>query len=216
MSKFNGYARKVDQIAKKAFAEYRAAENALKEAKQKASEYPHRGGMVNAEYAAKSARAQADYIEAKEAFSQAKKAFESHKSEIAAIRKELAAELNDYYAADPATLDSNTLELMKTGILKPHEYTKLMNEAQAAGNYTMQRMIAKYASEAAEAEGKRSGENSETARELRAISYTATQNAGGDHLRAFDVLADVYDRAVNNPGMIDHWDELTAETTENF
>ena len=119
--------------------------------------------MVDAQYAAKSARAQADFLEAKEAYRKAKGVLESHKSEIAALRKELVAELDDHYAADPAALDSNTLELLKSGVLKANEYAKLMDKAQAAGNHTMARMIGKYAADAAEEGGNKYGQNSEQA-----------------------------------------------------
>ena len=216
MSKFNSYARKVDEIAKAAFEDYRKAEQAYKKAEEQARKYPQRHGMVDAQYAAKSARAQADFLEAKEAMKAAKTAFEGHKSEIAALRKELVSELDDHYAADPAALDSATLELLKSGVLKANEYGKLMDKAQSDGNYTMARMIAKYAGDAAEQRGSKYGQNDEQARTLRAISYTAGQNNGSNTLQAFDLLSDVYSRSVNNPAMIDAWGELTADAVENM
>ena len=216
MSKFNSYAKKLDEQARAAFKAYRDAEAAYKKAEQKAREYPQRHGMVDAQYAAKSARAQADFLEAKEAYRKAKGVLESHKSEIAALRKELVAELDDHYAADPAALDSNTLELLKSGVLKANEYAKLMDKAQSDGNYTMARMIAKYAGDAAAERGNKYGQNDEQARVLRGISYTANQNNGNETLQAFDLMGDVYNRAVNNPGMIDHWGELTSNALENM
>ena len=215
MGNYNKYATKVNEIAKASFAEYRKAEAAYKQAAEKYQQFPERAsGMVGAQYAANRARAEADYLEAKAAFDQAKRAMETHVSEIAALRKDLAAELADHYAADPAALDSGTLELLKSGILKTNEYVKLMNEAQAAGNYTMARLIAKYASDAAADVMKRYGENDQRARELRAIGYMADNNNGENVLAAFDVMADVYKRAASNPGMIDHWSELTAEVSQ--
>jgi hypothetical protein len=216
MSKFNSYARKVNDIATAAFEEYRKTEQAYKKAEEQAKKYPQRMGLVDAQYAAKSARAQADFLEAKEEYRKAKATLESHKSEIAALRKKLAAELDDHYAADPAALDSNTLELMKSGVLKANEYAKLLEKAQSDGNYTMARMIAKYAGDAAKQRGSEYGQNDEQARTLRAISYTANQNNGNDTLQAFDLMADVYSRATNNPGMIDHWGELTGNALENM
>ena len=216
MSKFNSYARKVNDIATAAFEEYRKTEQAYKKAEEQARQYPQRHGMVDAQYAAKSARAQADFLEAKEAYRKAKSVLESHKSEIAALRKELVAELDDHYAADPAALDGNTLELLKSGVLKANEYGKLMEKAQSDGNYTMVRMIAKYAGDAAAERGKHYGDNDQTARELRAISYTANQNNGNETLQAFDLMSEVYTRSANNPAMIDHWAEFTADTVENF
>ena len=216
MGKFNSYGKKVNEIAAAAFEEYRKAEKAYKAAEEQQSKYPQRHGMVDAQYAAKAARAQADFLEAKEAFKTAKDALQSHKSEIAALRKELAAELEDAYSVDPAKLDTATLELLKSGILTANEYAKLMREAQAAGNPTMVRMIGKYAEDAATARGEKYGQNDEQARTLRAISYTAGQNNGSNTLQAFDLMSDVYNRAVNNPGMIDHWGELTSNALENM
>lgn len=214
MGKFNSYGKKVNEIAAAAFEAYRKAEKAYKAAEEQARQYPQRYGMVDAQYAAKSARAQVDYLEAKEAFKAAQRALQSHNSEIAALRKELAAELDDHYAADPAALDGNTLELLKSGVLKANEYAKLLDKAQSDGNYTMARMIAKYAGDAAADVGKRYGDNSEQARTLRAISYTADQNNGNDVLGAFDVMAEAFSRTSNNPAMMDAWGELTDAAAE--
>ena len=216
MGKFNSYGKKINEIAAAAFEDYRKAEAAYKKAEEQRNKYPQRMGMVDAEYAAKSARAQADFLEAKEAFTKAKNGLQSHNAEIAALRKQLVAELDDHYAADPAKLDGGTLELLKSGILKPNEYAKLMNEASASGNHTMARMIAKYAENAAADVGKRYGENSEQARELRAIGYAANRNNGSDTLGAFDVMAEVYSRTSNNPAMMSAWGELTDAAAESL
>ena len=216
MGRFSSYSKRVNEIAAAAFEEYRKAEKAYMAAKEQQRKYPQRHGMVDAQYAAKSARAQADFLEAKEAFTDAKRALQSHNSEIAALRKELAAELDDAYAADPAKLDGATLELLKSGILKPNEYAKLMDAATGRGNHTMARMIAKYAGDAAADVGKKYGDNSEQARTLRAISYTADQNNGNDTLQAFDLMAEVYSRTSKNPAMIDAWGELTDAAAERL
>lgn len=215
MSKFNSYARKVNDIALAAFEEYHKAEAALKKAEATARQYPNRYGADH-EYLARAARAQADYLQAKEDMKTAKRVFEGHKSEIAALRKELVEDLNDHYAADPRALDNNTLELMKAGILKPAEYSRLMSKAQEAGNHTMARMIAKYAGDAAAEIGKRYGENSAEAREMRTVAYMGSQTTGEETLQTFDFMADVYSRSVNNPAMIDAWGELTSDAVENM
>ena len=218
MSKFNSYAQKVDRIAKAAFEEYRKAEANYQKAQKAFSEYPAvLNGNVGAAYMAKKARAEADYLQAKEDMKAAKAAFASHKAEIAAIRKELEADLNDHYAADPAALDNNTLELLKSGILSTSEYSRLLNAAQEANNHTMARVIAKYAGDAADQISNKYGDRDQRARELRAVSYEARSSSdGSDYLEALDSMADVYNRCVNNSAMIDHWDEFTAETVENF
>ncbi len=216
MSKFNIYAEKVNNIAEAAFKEYREAEEAYKKAEEQARQYPQRNGFVDAQYAAKSARANANYLEAKENYDAAKRAFRDHVGEIGELRKGLIRDLDDFYAADPAAVDGNTLELLKSGILKPAEYSKLMQEAIDNGNFTMARMIAKYADDAAAKIAQKYGENSEEAYTLRMVSHLGNRIIGRDILQAFDTLAEVFRRAVDNPGMINHWSELTAEIIDGL
>lgn len=211
MSKFNEYGKKVNAIATEAFKKYREAEAAFKRAEEQQRKYPQRQGIVDAEYAAASARAYADLLTAKENFKRAKDEFSSHNSEIAALRKQLVADLDANFAADPAALDSNAIELLRSGILKASEYQRMMDKAQRDGNFTMARMVARYAGDAAISAGKQYGENDTRARELRAIAYKADENNGNNTLQAFDLLADVYSRATRNPYMIDSWDDLTGE-----
>ena len=216
MSKFNSYAKKVDEQAKAAFEAYRKAEQAYKKAEEQARQYPQRHGMVDASYAAKSARAQADFLEAKQAYDTAKRTFRDSGTQFNAMRRELAAAIDDAYSVDPAKLDSATLELLKSGILKGSEYTKLLEQAKAADNPTMVRMIGKYAGEAAQARGEKYGQNDPDARAMRLAEYNSRSFTGGDRLEAFDNMVSLYHRCTNNPAMIDHWDEFTAETVENF
>ena len=216
MSKFNSYAKKLDEQARAAFKAYRDAEAAYKKAEQKAREYPQRNGMVNADYATKSARAQADFLEAKQAYETARRTFRESDTQFNAMRRELAAAIDDAYSADPAQLDTATLELLKSGILTGSEYAKLLEQAKAASNATMVRMIGRYAGEAAKARGESHGMNDREATALRMAEYNSRSYTGGDRLQAFDNMVELYHRCTNNPAMIDHWDEFTAETVENF
>jgi hypothetical protein len=216
MSKFNSYAKKLDEQARAAFKAYRDAEAAYKKAEQKAKEYPQRGGFVNADYAAKSARAQADFLEAKQAYETARRTFRESDTQFNAMRRELAAAIDDAYSADPAQLDTATLELLKSGILTGSEYAKLLEQAKAASNPTMVRMIGRYAGEAAKARGESHGMNDREATALRMAEYNSRSYTGGDRLQAFDNMVELYHRCTNNPAMIDHWDELTQEAITNF
>ena len=216
MSKFNSYAKKLDEQARAAFKAYRDAEAAYKKAEQKAKEYPPRNGFVDASYAAKSARAQADFLEAKQAYETARRTFRESDTQFNAMRRELAAAIDDAYSADPAQLDTATLELLKSGILTGSEYAKLLEQAKAASNPTMVRMIGRYAGEAAKARGESHGMNDREATALRMAEYNSRSYTGGDRLQAFDNMVELYHRCTNNPAMIDHWDEFTAETVENF
>ena len=91
-----------------------------------------------------------------------------------------------------------------------------MAQARDSGNYTMARVIAQYAKDTATARAKDFGENDDQARELRVISNMAGAINGSNTLAAFDLMADVYNRATKNPAMIDHWEQLTSDAAQNM
>jgi hypothetical protein len=51
---------------------------------------------------------------------------------------------------NPALVDTKALELLKSGVCKPSDYQRLMDQAKEHENCTMQRLISKYAGDAAE------------------------------------------------------------------
>lgn len=214
MSEFNRYARMIDSLAKRAFREYGEAERAFERAQELRDAYPLRYGTgVSAEYLVKSSRAQADFLTAEENLRTAKRALENHVGEIASLRRELETEVSEYYSADPAALDGNTIELLRSGILDSGEYARLLSDAQARGNFTMARLIGKAADTAADG---LEHEDVNAAAELRAVAIESGETPAGKYLEAFDFLTDVFDRTCANPCMIDDWSALTAETVENF
>ena len=215
MTKFNSYARKLDEQAKASFKAYRDAEAAYKAAEAKAKEYPEIRN-ASTEYTIKRARAQTDLFEATEAYTAARRAFRNSDTQFSGMRKELEAAINDAYSADPTQLDANTLELLKSGILTSSDYNKLIEQARADNNPTMVRMIGKYAGDAAAARGEKYGQNDHEAQALRATVYNSKTYTGDDRLEAFDTMVNVYHRCTKNPAMIDRWDSLLGETIEAF
>ena len=211
MSKFNHYIRQINDIAAEAFDEYSAAKNAVDAAESKRNAYPRKNGL-GAEYNAKSARYEADYEEAKatlEAFK--RNGFYNHRKRMDEVRKELVAAVDSHFTADPAALDMATLELLKSGILKPAEYNRLMDKAINDSNHTMARMIGQYAKAAAENAGDR-----DTATALRSVSYKSNGMNGSNYVEAFDFVTGLYDRCSRNPALYSKWDELAGEVIEKF
>ena len=150
MSKFNNYAKKLNEIANATFTEYRKKSDAVKSAESKYNAYPCRDGADHA-YLAKSARARADLAEAKAQFEHCRRhLFEEQRKDIAVIRAELVEALGKEYAADPKAVDGNTLALMNSGIMTADEYGRLIDSAIASGNFTMTRLLAKSAADMAE------------------------------------------------------------------
>ena len=211
MSKFNHYIRQINDIAAEAFKEYTAAQDAYKSAESKKNAFPRKNGL-GAEYNAKSARYEADYEEAKatlEAFK--RNGFYNHRKRMDEVRKEFVAAVESHFTADPAALDMATLELLKSGILKPAEYNRLMDKAINDNNHTMARMIGQHAKAAAENITDR-----DTATALRSVSYRSSGMNGSNYVEAFDFVTDLYDRCSRNPALYGSWNELVGETIENF
>lgn len=211
MSKFNGYARKVNEIANAAFAEYREKEAAVKSAESRYKAYPRRNGADPA-YMAKSARAEADLAEARNAFDQMRRhLFDDKRKEIGSVREELEKAVFDAFAADPKAVDMNTLALMNSGILTAAEYNRLIDASTAAGNHTMVRLLAQSAKDRADKVN-----DSDTAREYRLVAQKGKGANGREFLEAFDYMGDVFNRCERNFSLAGKWDELTADVVENF
>ena len=211
MSRFNDYAKKLNEIANGTFEEYRRAEAAVKSAESRYNAYPRRNGADPA-YMAKSARAEADLAEARNAFDQMRRhLFDDKRREIAAVRAELEKAVFDAFAADPKSVDSNTLALMNSGILTAAEYNRLIDASAAAGNHTMVRLLAQSAKDRADKVN-----DSDTAREYRLVAQKGKGANGREFLEAFDYMGDVFNRCERNFSLAGKWDELTADVVENF
>ena len=212
MSKFNNYAKKLNEIANATFTEYRAKSDAVKSAESKYNAYPWRDG-ADPTYLAKSARAKADLAEANAQFEHCRRhLFEERQRDVAVIRAELVEALNKEYAADPSKVDMQTLELLRSGIMSADEYSLLIDSAIASGNYTMTRLLAKSAADMAE---KTTGD-ADVSRSYRLVSHRGKGNDGNEYLRAFDFLIDTYNRCERNFALSTKWDELTSPVVESF
>ena len=211
MSKFNNYAKKLNEIANGTFEEYRKAEAAVKSAESRHNAYPRRNNADPA-YMAKSARAEADLAEARNAFDQMRRhLFDDKRKEIAAVRAELEKAVFDAFAADPKSVDGNTLALMNSGIMTADEYSRLIDSAIASGNFTMTRLLAKSAADMAE-----KVTDSDVARSYRLVSHKGKGMDGREYLQAFDFLADTFNRCERNFALSTKWDELTSPVVDSF
>ena len=189
MSKFNNYAKKLNEIANATFTEYREKSDAVKSAESRHNAYPRRNNADPA-YMAKSARAEADLAEARNAFDQMRRPLvDDKRKEIAAVRAELEKAVFDAFAADPKSVDGNTLALMNSGIMTADEYSRLIDSAIASGNFTMTRLLAKSAADMAE-----KVTDSDVARSYRLVSHKGKGMDGREYLQAFDFRTDTFNR----------------------
>ena len=212
MGKFNNYAQRMNEIAHAAFAEYREKEAAVKSAESRYNAYPRRNGADSA-YMAKSARAEADLAEARNAFEQMRRRlFDDKRREIAAVRAELEKAVGDAFAADPTKVDMQTMELLRSGIMSADEYNRLIDKATANGNPTMARMIAQSAADMAE----RTKGDADVSRSYRLVSHKGKGMNGSEYMEAFDCLCRTFDRCERNFALSTKWDELTSPIMDSF
>ena len=218
MSNYNKYAQKFNEIAKAAFAEAQKADDALTAAEDAKRQYPQRTGYgITPDYNVKAAKAQAEYLEAE----QQKRAVRDkmgydYRNQVLKLREELQREIEADYRVKPEQIDTNALELLKSGIMSADEYAAMLQNAAANNNYTMARLVGKYADDAAAEVAKRYGVSDQKAKELRYVAIQAKQSHGDKWIDAFDYMLDVYDRATKNPYMRGQWDELCAATVDAF
>lgn len=203
MGNFSEFVTRADALADETFTEYKVMETRFKAAEKKRHDTPVRHGMVTADYAAKAARAEADYLDAQKNYDAVKRKLYEKSTQMAAIRNDLIAAVDKHFAADPAKMDMAAIALMDSGIMKPHEYSKLMDEAVRSGNFTMQRLIAAKAGEMVD-----KAKTDEAARGYKAVFLRGRNVDGTEYVQAFDTVVYLFDRCLKNPGLYAKWDEL--------
>ena len=204
MGNFSEFVERADALADETFTEYTVTKRRFEAAERKKAETPVKSGLVSAEYAVRAAKAEADYLEAKEKFETVKRGLSEKSREMAAIRADFVAAVDSHFAADPAKLDKGTLVLLDSGILRPSEYEKLMANAEKNENFTMMRFIAAKAAEVADKAPTREGEAI-----LKAVAMRGRNADRDDFIRAFDAgVVSLFSRCLRNPALYSSWDKL--------
>lgn len=205
MSQYNTFAKKVDEIARTVFAEYVEREQALKEATAKMNASANGSALEKA-------RAQANYEQEKETYNHfLRNEFEQAKDDILNLRQELEKAISSQHVFDAEQVDTVTLELLKSGLLSARDFADILTKAEKNKNYTLSQLVGRYAM-------KQARETSDTMEQNALYSVHARSNtdSANRYLADFDVLADVFNRTMNNTAMIGHWEQLTGNIIENF
>lgn len=209
MSKFNQYARRIDEIVKEAAEGYRKAKAAVIDAENIAKKANDRRGL-NADARLEASVADAKLQKARDDFRNVKFNLAKINDAVAGVRKEFIAAVDEEYAAKPADIDLQTVELLRSGILNERDYTNLLNTAP---NRTMKKMIA-------DAFEKWVAGNSMIERakayDLQRMIAAQKQDDSRKVIDAFDYLADAASRASRNDALFDRWDEIAGNIVENF
>lgn len=209
-TKYNRFAVAVDQLAKSRFSDYLSEKVVFDVARDNYESFPEKTG-ASADYAAKAAEYKAKYLRAEADFKRVKAALLDSVREVDSIRSELEKAIADAYKAKPGEVDAGVATLLAAGIMTEREYSDLVDGYLQSGNFTMARLTGAAAAKAAE----RSDSRDEQQR-LRNIGHRGMDNPAGRILANFDSLRYAYERTAKNPSMIKSWEQLTAETIQNF
>lgn len=142
-------------------------------------------------------------------------------AKAAELRSALEKEVQTSNLADPSAIDSNAVELMKTGVLTVDDYFSFAD--RYSENPTMLKLIGYYAKEAAD------GTDDRKDRVALTVLAQDCAKGTGKTLKAWDDLMTTVNycsgRGGNGsrrqtPGVVAHmgewWDQLSGEIIENF
>lgn len=216
MSEYSSYAQRLNTAFLAFRRDFQAAYNALQQARENASK-PGRDAL----------KKQIAALELEEATKNMRKEtmrlWDRFRAERRTIRAELENAIKAAELANPDEIDSNALELMKSGVLNSSDYVALAERFDR--NTTMLKLIAKHAHEAAEA-ARAAGNNNERSA-LNSV-YIACKDGDSAILRMFDSLSEVSDycrgerfegdrsRPEHIAAMSGKWEDFTAVAIEDF
>lgn len=214
MSKYNSYARNLDAAFRAARDEYTAVYNELTKAKENASA----AGLD----AVKKQIATLQLQEAENKMrTETARIWAAFDAKAAELRSALEKEVQTSNLADPSAIDSNAVELMKTGVLSVDDYFGFADRYD--GNPTMLKLIGHYAKEAADSTDDR--------KDRVALTVLAQDCAKGTGktLKAWDSMMTAANYCSGRGGsgnrrptpgvtlsMGEWWEQLSGEIVENF
>lgn len=224
MSKYNQYAKRLDTAFKTAREEYKEAWNKL-QAAQKANTDAQawRAETYRGENDLRRQRARAQLLEAEHTFKAAESRvwaeFDRQKEEI---RRDLESEVRATSTVDPDAIDTNALELLKSGILTADDIFSMVDKYDS--NITMLRLISKTAKELAD------DKSTDTAtRGQLYMLCSRIRNGRNSTMRNFDDLVEISNYCSGRGGgglhratpahttaMSEKWEKLTSAAIENF
>lgn len=213
-TKYNHFAKELDAAFRTARSEYAAVYDELAKAKENASA----AGLD----AVKKQIATLQLQEAEKKMRQETgRIWSVFDAKAAELRSALEKEVQTSNLADPSAIDSNAVELMKTGVLTVDDYFGFADRYD--GNPTMLKLIGHYAKEAADSAGDRKDKVA-----LTVLAQDCAKGAGPT-LKAWDSMMTAANYCSGRGGsgnrrptpgvtlsMGEWWEQLSGEIIENF
>lgn len=212
MSEFNIFAKRLDEAFRKSRSEYNAAFHALECARQASRDA---NAWTPGDSEARIDCAAVGLHDAEATFNEASaRVWDNFKATRRTIRAELEQAVRTADIVNPDAINSNALELMKSGVMTSDDYAAFVKKY--GNNPTMLRLISHYSAAAAKAQ-----DGSSEAAALNAISNVC-QSWKDEILQKFDDLSDYcgditgHEEPDEVSRMSEKWDELSLNAVENF
>ena len=213
-TKYNHFAKELDAAFRTARSEYAAVYDELAKAKENASA----AGLD----AVKKQIATLQLQEAENKMrTETERIWSVFDAKAAELRSALEKEVQTSNLADPSAIDSNAVELMKTGVLTVDDYFGFADRYD--GNPTMLKLIGHYAKEAADSADDRKNKVA-----LTVLAQDCAKGTGKT-LKAWDSMMTAANYCSGRGGsgnrrptpgvtlsMGEWWEQLSGEIVENF
>ena len=213
-TKYNHFAKELDAAFRTARSEYAAVYDELTKAKENASA----AGLD----AVKKQIATLQLQEAENKMrTETERIWSVFDAKAAELRSALEKEVQTSNLADPSAIDSNAVELMKTGVLTVDDYFGFADRYD--GNPTMLKLIGHYAKEAADSADDRKNKVA-----LTVLAQDCAKGTGKT-LKAWDSMMTAANYCSGRGGsgnrrptpgvtlsMGDWWEQLSGETVKDF
>ena len=213
-TKYNHFAKELDAAFRTARSEYAAVYDELTKAKENASA----AGLD----AVKKQIATLQLQEAENKMrTETERIWSVFDAKAAELRSALEKEVQTSNLADPSAIDSNAVELMKTGVLTVDDYFGFADRYD--GNPTMLKLIGHYAKEAAD-----SADDRKDRVALTVLAQDCAKGTGKT-LKAWDSMMTAANYCSGRGGsgnrrptpgvtlsMGDWWEQLSGETVKDF
>lgn len=217
MSVYNQYAKKLNKAFQDMAEEYGRLATAVNGAKNRLNDYPesHPGTVYDAEKRAAQARLDAETAKLN---TEAPRIMERFCDTVDSLTAQVKKAVADSNVVNPAEIDGNALELLKSGVMTVSDYAAMVD--RYSGNKTMLRLIGKYADDA-----RKDAQGAEDRQRLAAVSIVARENSTGaaDRWEWLASAAKTYSgknssRSVSYvQAMQEHWNEADIQAAiENF
>lgn len=213
MTRYNSYAKQLDEAFKAARSAYSTAHSKLEDLREKTR---------NAQNPAEKAHLSIELAAEQENFrNEDRRIWKEFDSKCAELKAALAEDVRKSSAATPEEVDSVALELMKSGVMTANDFTSFAEKYD--GNSTMMKLIGHYAKEAVE-----TAPNRQDAMTLRILSNDCATGTGKilKQWNALETAANYCSGRGAARGrkttpsltlsMGTRWEELSADMVENF